>query len=653
MTARELLAWLDGVRPVKGGWQARCPAHDDRNPSLSISERNGKILLCCHAGCSVESILEALGLTMSDLFVGGRASGNGQHRLTVSELAAAKQLTVEFLRKFGLRDTSDGVVIPYYLADGSLAHRHRVRSHLEHVSGWCWWQGTKDDPIVPYGLNRLHDARKAGYIVVVEGESDLWTLCYHGFPVLGIPGADMVKVLSSEHLRGIARAYVVQESDGGGANFLTGMNRRLHDIGWSGETRLVSLAPLKDVNELHCAGPAKFKAAFQAALDSPQKLATAANMKGFTLTTLGELLAKPDAPVDYVVEGLLVAGTVSGLFAKPKVGKGTLARNLFLAVSRGEDFLGLKTKQGRCIYLALEEREEDIKRDFRAMGADGTEPILVHAAAAPVDGIRALCDLVRERRPRLVGIDPIIRLARIKDEKAYAETYAELGPLIDVARETGSHVMFLHHSPKSPKLDAIDSPLGTTALGGIPATVISLKRTEKYRTIQTVQRTGEVMPETVLDFDPKTKRLSLGGTREQAETETVSRQILEFLQGVVELKTEPEITAAVEGKTAFVRKALRQLLERAKLSREGGGKRGDPFRYRLFSRSQDIAGTREQELEKQADDGKNTEGNLVPIREQKSFPVPEKDPREGTAVEGKKTEEKQEPPEISSDWEFL
>jgi len=653
MTVREFLSLLDHVRSVRDGWVARCPAHDDKNPSLSVSERDGKILLCCHAGCPVESILEALGLSMRHLFADDNARGNGRPKLTISELASAKQLPVEYLRKFGLEETLDGVLIPYRLADGSLAPRQRVRSHMEHVKGWCWWQGEKHDSVAPYGLNRLADARKAGYIVLEEGESDYWTLRYHGFPALGIPGAEMAKTLKGEHLHGVPKIFIMQEADAAGAAFLAGVNRRLADIGWTGEIRIVSLAPLKDANDLHCADPAKFKATFQAALDSAQRFAKPAH--GFTLTPLGDLLARADAPVDYLLDGCLVAGTVSGVFAKPKVGKGTLARNLCLAIAKGEDFLGLKTKQGECIYLALEEREEDVKRDFRAMGADGTEPILVHAAAAPAEGIRALCDLVRERKPRLVVVDPLVRLARIKDEKAYAETYAALGPLIDTARETGTHVMLLHHSGKSVKADPTDSPLGTTAIAGAVATLIVLKRTAKsYRTVQTVQRIGEEMPETVLLFDPKTKRLSIGGTREEAETETVSGEILEFLQAAMELKTEPEITEAVEGKTKFARKALRQLVEQGRLSREGGGKRGDPYRYRFsFSCSQDIAGTREQETQKPAGTCINTEPNLVPTSEQKSFLVPENDPTDDTAIREPKTEPMPGAPDADSDLEFL
>jgi len=50
------------------GWVARCPAHNDKRPSLSLSEgQDGRALVHCHAGCSVESIVAALGLAVPDL----------------------------------------------------------------------------------------------------------------------------------------------------------------------------------------------------------------------------------------------------------------------------------------------------------------------------------------------------------------------------------------------------------------------------------------------------------------------------------------------------------------------------------------------------------------------------------------------------------
>jgi hypothetical protein len=62
-TVSDVLSRLDGVRPTRRGWSARCPAHPDRLPSLSIAPRaDGGVLLHCFAGCSYREILRARGL---------------------------------------------------------------------------------------------------------------------------------------------------------------------------------------------------------------------------------------------------------------------------------------------------------------------------------------------------------------------------------------------------------------------------------------------------------------------------------------------------------------------------------------------------------------------------------------------------------------
>ena len=65
-----LLAVLDKVRNRgDSSWMACCPAHNDKNPSLSIKEtKDGDVLLHCFAGCGVDDVVAALGLEMSDLF---------------------------------------------------------------------------------------------------------------------------------------------------------------------------------------------------------------------------------------------------------------------------------------------------------------------------------------------------------------------------------------------------------------------------------------------------------------------------------------------------------------------------------------------------------------------------------------------------------
>jgi hypothetical protein len=335
--------------------------------------------------------------------------------------------------------------------------------------------------------------------------------------------------------------------------------------------------------------------------------------RGFELVTLGNLLAKGDTPVEYIWDGRLVAGTVSGAVAKPKVGKSTFARNLCLSVARGKDFLGLSTRQGECIYLALEERENEVRADFAALGADGREPILVHAAPTPAEGVCSLVELVRERKPRLVVIDPLFRLARVRDESAYAETYAALGPLIDVARETGTHLMLLHHSGKSMKADAIDAPLGSTAIGGAVCTLVVLRRTESYRTIQTVQRVGDDMPETVLQYDSTTHYLSLGDAKSDVDRQSSEARILEYLHDASEPQTQAQIRDAVEGQTKVIRGALTALVGAAKVVKTGEGTKGKPFLYKFpNSGSQYIVGTRKPESEKAAQRRMDTGEILVP-----------------------------------------
>ncbi len=68
--SKALTELQDKLQAQKEGsqWKARCPAHADEKPSLSIAEKSGKILLHCHAGCTTEAVCESLSLSVADLF---------------------------------------------------------------------------------------------------------------------------------------------------------------------------------------------------------------------------------------------------------------------------------------------------------------------------------------------------------------------------------------------------------------------------------------------------------------------------------------------------------------------------------------------------------------------------------------------------------
>lgn len=67
--AAPLLARLEGIIPTgTGRWYARCPAHEDRSPSLSVRDAGDRVLIHCFAGCDPSDVLAAVGLAWRDLY---------------------------------------------------------------------------------------------------------------------------------------------------------------------------------------------------------------------------------------------------------------------------------------------------------------------------------------------------------------------------------------------------------------------------------------------------------------------------------------------------------------------------------------------------------------------------------------------------------
>jgi hypothetical protein len=270
--AEKLLTRLAGVQTSGNGWTARCPAHNDHSPSLSISEaEDGKVLVKCFAGCAVEAVVAKLGLEMRDLFptrelvTGGNHGSNG---ITLAEYAEAKRLPESFLTRLGVGQFSYqkklALRIPYLDASRKeVAVRFRIGVACDG-SGGSKFRWRKGDKPCPYGLWRLSDARAANFVVLCEGESDAQTLWHHGFPALAIPGASTWREEWSEHLAGIATIYAVIEPDQGGQAMLawlakSGIRDRVH---------LLRLDGCKDPSGLHVADPDGFSAAFRVAMSA-------------------------------------------------------------------------------------------------------------------------------------------------------------------------------------------------------------------------------------------------------------------------------------------------------------------------------------------------------------------------------------------------
>tara|TARA_R110002124_G_scaffold249085_1_gene414211 strand:- start:385 stop:786 length:402 start_codon:yes stop_codon:yes gene_type:complete len=68
MNAQDVLDRLEKVTGSKGKWIACCPAHQDKSPSLAVTETDDRVLVHCFSGCDTQDVTAAIGLNLADLF---------------------------------------------------------------------------------------------------------------------------------------------------------------------------------------------------------------------------------------------------------------------------------------------------------------------------------------------------------------------------------------------------------------------------------------------------------------------------------------------------------------------------------------------------------------------------------------------------------
>jgi predicted protein tyrosine phosphatase len=89
---RDVLERLDNVSETSDGWEACCPAHDDNNPSLSVSDGDEQpVVVHCWAGCTSEEVVAALGLNFADICEGEAEPRNEDDADTLSAVQRERQ----------------------------------------------------------------------------------------------------------------------------------------------------------------------------------------------------------------------------------------------------------------------------------------------------------------------------------------------------------------------------------------------------------------------------------------------------------------------------------------------------------------------------------------------------------------------------------
>jgi hypothetical protein len=236
-----VLGKLKGVRPhQKGdGWEARCPAHDDRRQSLGVAVGDdGKVLFCCQAGCSYAAIVQALGITAQDTFPDGDKRRNGRRIVATYDYQDEAGCLLYQSVRYDPRD-----------------FRQR---QPDGKGGWVW--STKGRPLALYRLPELLQAALEDFVYIVEGEKDAEALHRLGLVATTNPmGAGKWRKCFNESLRDRHVILLPDNDDSGRAHMQT-VCENLRGIAASVIVfELPDLPPKGDVSDWLAAGGTKEK----------------------------------------------------------------------------------------------------------------------------------------------------------------------------------------------------------------------------------------------------------------------------------------------------------------------------------------------------------------------------------------------------------
>lgn len=418
------------------GKSAQCPAHEDRAPSLSIGRRkdgNG-VVLNCHAGCAPEDVVQALGLTMQDLFdepLQERArpevvaeypyvDEHGQLLLTVKRLEPGYDGERKTFRQFGPngRPGIKGI--------------RRVLYRLPEV---------------------LAAAQAGGTVFVVEGEKDADNLAAQGAcATTSIGGAGKWNDAYTTALRGAGEVIVVRDRDDPGRRHAEQVAASVQGAGVA--VRILEPAKGKDVSDHLAAG-----LGFEDLLPYDQQQDTEHQDDEPETST-----AEPEAPVErfpsldwhaafatdfsrieWLPGKFMERGQQVSFVADGKVGKSLFAHEWLWRCVTGRSFLGDERREPlRVLYFDRENGLRDIVTRMQSLGASPDElrggfdyrmfPKFSGGLDAAPIAVAELLAIVDEVAPDIVILDTVSRFISGKenDSDTWLQLYGRVhAPLKD------------------------------------------------------------------------------------------------------------------------------------------------------------------------------------------------------------------------------
>lgn len=462
----KVLAVAERLAPVRrsgSGYSTLCPAHEDRKPSLSVTDKGEKVLVYCHAGCSVEAVCSAWGITTADLFADDKPRP--------LSIVKKKPTVVEEYRYEN--ENGDHAFSVKRLSDKSFrAFSPDGKAGIEGIER------------VPFRLTAIIEAAKDGVpIWIVEGEKDVVSLETLGLVATTSPfGAGKWEEGFARYFAG-AEVEVVADNDKPGIEHARKVAKSLVGVAKSVRLRVAPGEKGADVSDLIERGGTRDELV---PIEEVKEVVSREDIEGSIISADPDIRQQQfiDAylkPSQYrsVREGLvgLVENAIdlpglSMIYGASGSGKSFVAVDLAMSVATGRDWAGRKVTKSPVVIVGAEDPDglhsritawltHHGEKDPESVGILTIQPTIEEGHCADI------ATIALNEEAGLIIFDTLRDSSNAdeNDSEAWKKISVELRWLAQV---TGACVLVVHHSGKNKSL----GDRGTSARWGSMDTVL-------------------------------------------------------------------------------------------------------------------------------------------------------------------------------------
>jgi len=335
ITAEQIAKALPKHKRDGDGWKACCPAHDDKNPSLSIKDGDGgKILLFCYSGCEYKIIIDAVE-RQHGIKLGNTGAGND----VASRIMAPANWpsTYRYCDENGIERYQ---VCRMYKENGDKTFRQ-----MKPNGRGGYIPGIEGIERLPYQLPKWKDINT---VVVVEGEKDVDALMKYGIAATcNSGGADNWKSELNKWFAG-KTVYIIPDNDKPGRKHARKVAEQLEE---NAAAVIISdicagMKPKADVCDfiIEHRGPSReeLRAAITASTNASEEICL----------SIDDWLSRKIPPMDFLLGELFSTTTRAFLAGPTGLGKTNFMLALTGAMSAGKNFLHWQSKRpARILYL--------------------------------------------------------------------------------------------------------------------------------------------------------------------------------------------------------------------------------------------------------------------------------------------------------------